>query len=41
MFFIILFPLIPQNIDFAVVPLALSLLIRSASNMILTYTKKE
>lgn len=39
-FFIILFPQIPQNIDFAVVPLALSLLIRSASNMILTYTKK-
>ena len=38
--FIVLFPLIPQRIDFAVVPLALSLLIRSASNMILNYKKK-
>lgn len=38
--FIALFPLIPQRFDFAVVPLALCLLIRSASNMILTYKKK-
>ena len=38
--FIALFPLIPQRFDFAVVPLALSLLIRSASNLILTYKKK-
>ncbi|MBB4044539.1 hypothetical protein GGR06_002334 [Bacteroides reticulotermitis] len=38
--FIVLFPLIPQRFDFAVVPLALSLLIRSASNLILTYKKK-
>lgn len=33
--------LIPQRIDFAVVPLALCLLIRSASHMILTYKKKQ
>ena len=39
--FILLFPLIPQRIDFAVVPLALSLLIRSASNLILTYKRKK
>lgn len=39
--FIVLFWLIPQRIDFAVVPLALSLLIRSASNLILTYNKKQ
>lgn len=39
--FIVLFPLIPQRIDFAVVPLALSLLVRSASNLILTYKKKK
>ena len=38
--FILLFWLIPQRFDFAVVPLALSLLIRSASNLILTYKKK-
>lgn len=38
--FIVLFPLIPQRFDFAIVPLALSLLIRSASNLILTYKKK-
>lgn len=38
--FMLLFWLIPQRFDFAVVPLALSLLIRSASNMILTYKKK-
>lgn len=39
--FIVLFPLIPQRIDLAVVPLALSLLVRSASNLILTYKKKK
>ncbi len=38
--FIVLFLLIPQRIDFAVVPLALCLLIRSASNLILTYKKQ-
>ena len=38
--FIVLFPLIPQRFDFAVVPLALCLLIRSASNLILTSKKK-
>lgn len=38
--FMALFWLIPQRIDLAVVPLALSLLIRSASNLILTYKKK-
>lgn len=39
--FILLFPLIPQRIDLAVVPLALCLLIRSASNLILTYKRKK
>lgn len=39
--FIALFPFIPQRFDFAVVPLALCLLIRSASNLILTYKKKQ
>ena len=39
--FIVLFPLIPQRIDLAVVPLALCLLIRSASNLILTYKKTK
>lgn len=39
--FIVLFPVIPQRIDFAVLPLALCLLIRSASNLILTYKKKK
>lgn len=39
--FMLLFPLIPQRIDLAVVPLALSLLIRSASNLILTYKKQK
>lgn len=34
------FPLIPQRFDLAVVPLALCLLIRSASNLILTSKKK-
>ncbi len=38
--FIVLFPLIPQRFDLAVVPLALCLLIRSASNLILTSKKK-
>lgn len=38
--FIVLFPLIPQRFDFAVVPLALSLLVRSASNLIVTSKKK-
>ncbi len=39
--FIALFPLIPQRFDFAVVPLALCLLIRCVSNLILTHKKKE
>lgn len=39
--FIVLFPLIPQRFDFAVVPLALCLLIRSLSNLILTYKMKK
>lgn len=39
--FILLFPLIPQRIDLAVVPLALCLLVRSASNLILTYKKTK
>lgn len=38
--FIVLFPAIPQRFDLAVVPLALSLLIRSASNLIVTSKKK-
>ena len=38
--FMVLFPLIPQRFDLAVVPLALCLLIRSASNLILTSKKK-
>ena len=38
--FIVLFPLIPQRFDFAVVPLALCLLIRSVSNLIVTSKKK-
>lgn len=38
--FIVLFPLIPQRFDFAVVPLALCLLVRSASNLIVTAKKK-
>ena len=38
--FIVLFPVIPQRFDFAVVPLALCLLIRSASNLIVTSKKK-
>ncbi len=39
--FILLFVLIPQRINVAVVPLALCLLVRSASNLILTYKKEE
>lgn len=39
--FIVLFPLIPQRIDLAVVPLALCLLVRSASNLILTYKRNK
>ena len=39
--FMLLFWLIPQRIDFAVVPLALCLLIRSASNLVLTYKNKK
>ena len=35
------YSVIPQRIDLAVVPLALSLLIRSASNLILTYKKTK
>ena len=38
--FIVLFPVIPQRFDFAVVPLALCLLIRSVSNLIVTSKKK-
>ena len=38
--FIVLFPLIPQRFDLAVVPLALSLLVRSVSNLIVTSKKK-
>lgn len=39
--FIVLFPLIPQRINLAIVPLALCLLIRSLSNLILTYKKHK
>lgn len=39
--FMMIFPLIPQKIDLAVVPLALCLLIRSASNLILAYNNKR
>lgn len=39
--FIMLFSLIPQRIDSAVLPLALCLLIRSAGNLILTYKKAK
>ncbi|MEL5893210.1 DUF4105 domain-containing protein [Bacteroides sp. GD17] len=38
--FIVLWAVIPQRIDLAVLPLALCLLIRSASNLILTYKRK-
>ncbi len=39
--FIALWTVIPQNIPPAVLPLALCLLIRSASNLLLTYKRKE
>jgi hypothetical protein len=39
--FIVLWGLIPQKIDLAIVPLALSLLTRSTSHMILTHEKKK
>lgn len=39
--FIVLWGLIPQRIDFAILPLVLCLLIRSASNLILTYKQKQ
>ena len=38
--FIMLWPLNPQHFNLAVLPLALSLLVRSVSNLILTYKKK-
>lgn len=38
--FIVLWAIIPQRFPLAVLPLALCLLIRSASNLILTYNKK-
>lgn len=38
--FILLWPVIPQRFPLAVLPLALCLLIRSASNLILTYDKE-
>ncbi len=38
--FILLWAIIPQRFDLAVLPLALCLLIRSASNLILTYKKR-
>ena len=38
--FIVLWLIIPQHFNFAVLPLALSLLIRSGSNLVLTYKKK-
>ncbi|NDW13248.1 DUF4105 domain-containing protein [Bacteroides sp. 214] len=39
-FFILLWALIPQQFDFAVLPLALSLLTRSGSHLVLTYKEK-
>lgn len=38
--FILLWPIIPQYINPAVLPMVLSLLVRSGSNLILTYKKK-
>ena len=38
--FILLWAIIPQRIDLAVLPLALCLLVRSASNLILTLKKR-
>lgn len=40
-FFIAFWGLIPQKIDLAILPLVLCLLIRSASNLILTYKQKQ
>lgn len=39
--FIVVWPLNPQHFDFAVLPLALCLLVRSFSNLVLTYNKKK
>lgn len=39
--FILIWPIIPQYFDLAVLPLALCLLVRSASNLILTYKKEK
>lgn len=39
-FFILLWGIIPQEFNLAVLPLALSLWIRSASNLYLTYIRK-
>lgn len=39
--FILLWPVIPQHFDIAVLPLALSLLVRSMSHILLTYNKKK
>lgn len=39
--FILLWPVIPQRLDIAVLPLALCLLVRSASHLILIYQRKE
>jgi hypothetical protein len=39
--FIVLFAVIPQKMDLAIVPLALSLLVRSLSNVLLTYKEKK
>jgi hypothetical protein len=39
--FIVLYPVIPQRFDLAVVPLALCLLARSLSNLILNYKRTE
>lgn len=39
--FIILWPIIPQKFNFAVLPLALILLIRSISNIVLSYQNKK
>lgn len=40
-FFILLWPIIPQRFDFAVLPLALSLLVRSANHLIFALKKKD
>lgn len=38
--FMLLLPVLPQKFDITVVPLALCLLVRSVSNLVLTYTRK-